>query len=125
MTARGRDRLSFGEDDIDLSAVEQIADRSQVAGIGRALALLGDGVLDGTITLAEGLDLLDAELDRRGTEALLDGRSEDVARPRRHEVAAALNRLRSCASGARERRSSAMPRSLTWRSPQGTIWTRS
>ena len=95
MTARGRDRLSFGEDDIDLSAVEQIADRSQVAGIGRALALLGDGVLDGTITLAEGLDLLDAELDRRGTEALLDGRSEDLARPRRHEVAAALNRLRS------------------------------
>ena len=95
VTARGRDRLSFGEDDIDLSAVEQIADRSQVAGIGRALALLGDGVLDGTITLAEGLDLLDAELDRRGTEALLDGRSEDLARPRRHEVAAALNRLRS------------------------------
>ncbi|GAA4786370.1 ABC-ATPase domain-containing protein [Actinomycetospora chlora] len=95
VTARGRDTLTFGEDDIDLSAVEQITDRSQVAGIGRALALLGDGVLDGTITLAEGLDLLDAELDRRGLDALLDGRPEDVARPRRHEVAAALNRLRS------------------------------
>jgi predicted ABC-class ATPase len=95
VTARGRDRLTFGDDDIDLSAVEQIADRSQVAGIGRALALLGDGVLDGTITLSDGLDLLDAELDRRGLEALLDGRSEDIARPRRHEVAAALNRLRS------------------------------
>ncbi|MDD7940099.1 ABC-ATPase domain-containing protein [Actinomycetospora lutea] len=95
VTARGRDTLTFGADDIDLSAVEQITDRSQVAGIGRALALLGDGVLDGTITLAEGLDLLDAELDRGGLEALLDGRSEDLARPRRHEVAAALNRLRS------------------------------
>lgn len=100
VTARGRDRLTFGDDDIDLGAVEQITDRSQVAGIGRALALLGShhehgGVLDGTITLAEGLDLLDAELDRRGLEALLDGRSEDIARPRRHEVAAALNRLRS------------------------------
>ncbi|MDD7967868.1 ABC-ATPase domain-containing protein [Actinomycetospora lemnae] len=95
ISARGRDRLTFGEDDIDLTAVEQITDRSQVAGIGRALALLGDGVLDGTITLAEGLDLLDAELDRRGLDALLDGRSEDIARPRRHEVAAALNRLRS------------------------------
>ncbi|MEJ2864260.1 ABC-ATPase domain-containing protein [Actinomycetospora flava] len=98
VTARGRDTLTFGEDDIDLSAVEQITDRSQVAGIGRALALLGDGVLDGTITLAEGLDLLDAELDRQGLGALLDGRpgdSADIARPRRHEVAAALNRLRS------------------------------
>jgi predicted ABC-class ATPase len=95
VTARGRDRLTFGEDDIDLTAVEQITDRSQVAGIGRALALLGDGVLDGTVTLAEGLDLLDAELDRQGLRALLDGRAEDIARPRRHEVAAALNRLRS------------------------------
>jgi predicted ABC-class ATPase len=100
ITARGRDRLTFGDDDIDLGAVEQITDRAQVAGIGRALALLGShdeygGVLDGTITLAEGLDLLDAELDRRGLEALLEGRSEDIARPRRHEVAAALNRLRS------------------------------
>lgn len=95
VTARGRDTLTFGEDDIDLSAVEQITDRSQVAGIGRALALLGDGVLDGTVTLGEGLDLLDAELDRAGLGALLDGRSEDIARPRRHEVAAALNRLRS------------------------------
>ena len=66
-----------------------------MAGIGRALALLGDGVLDGTITLAEGLALLDAELEREGTRALLGGRSEDVALPRRHEVAAALNRLRS------------------------------
>jgi predicted ABC-class ATPase len=95
VTARGRDTLTFGEDDIDLAAVEQITDRAQVAGIGRALALLGDHVLDGTITLAAGLDLLDAELDRRGVAALLDGRSEDLARPRRHEVAAALNRLRS------------------------------
>jgi predicted ABC-class ATPase len=95
VAARGVDRLTFGEDDIDLSAVEQIVDRSQVAGIGRALALLGGGVLDGTVTLAAGLDLLDAELEREGVGALLDGRSEDVALPRRHEVAAALNRLRS------------------------------
>jgi predicted ABC-class ATPase len=97
VTARGVDTLTFGEDDVDLSAVEQIVDRSQVTGIGRALALLGEGVLDGTIPLGEGLDLLDAEIARRGVDALLGGARDatDLALPRRHEVAAALNRLRS------------------------------
>ncbi len=97
VTARGVDTLTFGEDDVDLSAVEQIVDRSQVTGIGRALALLGEGVLDGTIPLGEGLDLLDAELARTGVDALLGGGRDatDLAVPRRHEVAAALNRLRT------------------------------
>jgi predicted ABC-class ATPase len=97
VTARGVDTLTFGEEDVDLAAVEQIVDRSQVAGIGRALALLGEGVLDGTIPLGEGLDLLDAELDRTGVDALLGGPRDatDLVVPRRHEVAAALNRLRT------------------------------
>lgn len=97
VTARGIDTLTFGEDDVDLSAVEQIVDRSQVTGIGRALALLGEGVLDGTIPLGEGLDLFDAELARAGVDALLGGGRDatDLALPRRHEVAAALNRLRT------------------------------
>lgn len=97
VTARGVDTLTFGEDDVDLSAVEQIVDRSQVTGIGRALALLGEGVLDGTIPLGDGLDLLDAELGRAGVDALLGGGRDatDLAVPRRHEVAAALNRLRT------------------------------
>lgn len=97
VTARGVDTLTFGEDDVDLAAVEQIVDRSQVAGIGRAIALMGEGVLDGTIPLDEGLDLLDAEFARRGLDALLSGARDatDLAVPRRHEVAAALNRLRS------------------------------
>ncbi len=97
VTARGVDTLTFGEEDVDLSAVEQIVDRSQVTGIGRALALLGEGVLDGTIPLGEGLDLLDAELAREGVDALLGGGRDatDLAVPRRHEVAAALNRLRT------------------------------
>lgn len=97
VTARGLDTLTFGEDEVDLDAVEQIVDRSQVTGIGRALALLGGGVLDGTIPLGEGLDLLDAQIAREGIDALREGSRDatDLALPRRHEVAAALNRLRS------------------------------
>ena len=68
-----------------------------MTGIGRALALLGNGVLDGTIPLGEGLDLLDAQIAREGIDALREGARDatDLALPRRHEVAAALNRLRS------------------------------
>ncbi|WP_338054279.1 ABC-ATPase domain-containing protein [Streptomyces spiramenti] len=93
--ARGADTLSYGEDDIDLRAVAQIADGRQVAGVGLALQeLLRGGHVDGRRTLAEALDRLE-EHGGLTTEALLAVRDEEFAVPRRHEVAAALNRLRS------------------------------
>ncbi|MBA0052089.1 ATPase [Streptomyces sp. AJS327] len=101
--ARGEDGLSFGDHEVDLRAVEQLADPRQVTGVGLALELLvRHGHLDGRRTLAEALDLLDAELaGGRGVDALLAVRDEDFALPRRFETAAALNRLR----GLRVRRS--------------------
>ncbi|MBC3191992.1 ABC-ATPase domain-containing protein [Pseudonocardia sp. C8] len=91
VTARGRGRLTFGGDDVDLSAVSQLADPSQTTGVGLALAHLA---LDG-VTLAEALDRLDADVARGGAAAIAHGSLADFAVPRRHEVAAALNRLRS------------------------------
>lgn len=93
--SRGEDALTFGEHEVDLRSVEQIADAHQVAGIGLALDLLvRKGYVDGTRTLAEALDLLDADLADAGAEALLAVRDEDFAVPRRFETAAALNRVR-------------------------------
>ncbi|RAJ55719.1 putative ABC-class ATPase [Streptomyces sp. Amel2xB2] len=93
--SRGEDALTFGEHEVDLRSVEQIADARQVAGIGLALELMvRSGHVDGDRTLAEALDLLDAELAAGGAEALLAVRDEDFAVPRRFETAAALNRLR-------------------------------
>lgn len=94
--ARGEDVLSFGEHDVDLRAVEQIADPRQVTGVGLALELLvRRGCADGARTLAEALDLLEEALAERGaTAALLAVRDEDFAVPRRFETAAALNRVR-------------------------------
>ncbi|MBN9733897.1 MULTISPECIES: ATPase [unclassified Pseudonocardia] len=91
ITARGRGRLTFGGDDIDLSAVSQLADPSQTTGVGLALAHLD---LDG-VTLAEALDRLEADLERGGAVAIAHGSLSDFAVPRRHEVAAAVNRLRA------------------------------
>jgi predicted ABC-class ATPase len=96
ITARGRERLSFGGDEIDLSAVEQIADTSQVTGIGLALShLVEGGRLDGRRTLAEALAALRDDLAESGAEAIAHGYAGDFAVPRLLEVAAALNRLRS------------------------------
>ena len=96
VTARGRARLTFGADDIDLSAVVQLADPSQVTGIGLALAhAVRTDLLDGRRTVAEVLDGLDRDIASEGLECLAHGALSDYALPRRHEVAAALNRLRS------------------------------
>jgi predicted ABC-class ATPase len=101
IAARGRDALEFGVERIDLRAVEQIVDASQVRAIGFALELARRRLIDGKTPLAEVLDALDALLDERGLDAL-DPLSEraprhpgDLARPRRYEIAAALARLRS------------------------------
>lgn len=96
VTARGTARLSFGGDDIDLSAVAQLADPSQVTGVGLALAHAArTGLLDGKRTVAEVLDGLDRDVVEDGLASLAHGALSDFALPRRHEIAAALNRLRS------------------------------
>lgn len=94
ISRRGDDALAFGDDTIDLRALEQIVDPSQITGIGLALDELNRH-LDGRTPLRDALDILDATLAADGVHALADGYAGDYAVPRRHEVAAALNRLRS------------------------------
>lgn len=96
MQARGTGALRFGEATIDLSALEQLVDPSQTAGVGMALRRLVDhGWMDGSVVLAEALDALDEALGAEGVDALTDGYPGDLAVPRRLEVAAALGRLRT------------------------------
>ena len=94
MRPRGVEALTFGDETIDLSAVEQLVDPSQVVGVGLALAHLADASEE-RATLAESLNALDRDLAARGLEALGEDYAGDYALPRRFEVAAALNRLRS------------------------------
>ena len=102
-----RDRIRYGEETIDLRDVEQLVDWSQTRAVGLAIHLatrrfIGEGhslsgVLDALEALFDeaGLDVLDpfhtADEGRRG-ESRHPGR---LARPRRFEIAAAINRLRS------------------------------
>jgi predicted ABC-class ATPase len=98
--AKALDQILFGTHMIDLRGVEQLVDFSQTRAVGLAIHLAARHFMDGKQPLKEILDQLDAYLDANGLD-LLDPfhRSErhpgSFARPRKHEIAAAINRLRA------------------------------
>ena len=99
------DVINYGETTIDLRCVEQLVDCSQTRAIGYALYLASQRFMNRDATLSEVLDRVDELLECEGLDALREGRSQrserdfshpgNFARPRRHEIAAALNRLRT------------------------------
>jgi predicted ABC-class ATPase len=98
--ANDLDRIRFGSDDIDLRHVEQLVDRSQTRAVGFAVHLAAKRFMDGEATLCQVVDRLEEFFDREGLDALdpfhRPGRHPgNFARPRRFEIAAAINRLRS------------------------------
>jgi predicted ABC-class ATPase len=96
--ARGTEELGFGDEQIDLRQVEQLVDPSQTRGIAEVLVHAGKhGIIDGKRSISEILDEVDSLLNESPIDVLsnLQGHPGDFARPRRYEVGAALNRLRS------------------------------
>jgi len=90
--SRGLRELTLGEQTIDLVAVEQLVDDSQVRAIGALLERAGR-VADGERTLRELVEALVAIVDEGGLIAASD--RPELARPRGLELGAAINRLRS------------------------------
>ncbi|MDR7402525.1 MAG: ABC-ATPase domain-containing protein [Armatimonadota bacterium] len=92
-----RRAIPLGPHTVDLSAVEQLVDPAQARAIAAALVFAADrGLADGARTIREILGLIEMEIARAGLEVLVpDGPAGDLALPRRHELAAALNRLRT------------------------------
>ena len=87
--------LRFGRDKIDLSSVEQLADVDQTRTIGRILYYAKTRYMEEVRPIREILDALDQDLSSEGLETLTRTLQGDLARPRRYEIAAALNRLPS------------------------------
>lgn len=87
----------LGRDILDLSRVEQLVDPAQARAIAAALIFAADrGLADGMRTLREVLGLVEMDVVQHGLEVLAPGGVPgDLALPRRHELAAALNRLRT------------------------------
>jgi hypothetical protein len=87
--------IEFGQEEIDVSLLYQLVDAAQCRMIGDLLLRLARGLCDGRRDLPRILAALDAGLEAHGLDSLAQAGFGDRARPRRFEVAAALNRLRS------------------------------
>ncbi len=93
----GRLALRLGNQTVDLSRLSQFAEVPQIRAVGYLLAWLAehgqelrsDGTVGGL------LSALERAVEEGGLEAFLPARYGDLAAPRRFEVAAALNRLRT------------------------------
>ena len=87
------DYVQFGRSIIDLSEIKQIAGVDQARAIGFVLYYAKLRFMDEGYPLCEILDLVDRDLSNEGLNTLVRDMRGDLARPRRYEVAAALNRL--------------------------------
>ncbi len=87
--------LVVGTETIDLVAVEQLVSRAQARAIGLALAYLAEELHHEGAPLPEALDRVEVAVAAGGLDALEPWKVGDLAGFRRHELAAALNRLRS------------------------------
>ena len=82
--------------DLDLSSVEQLVEPSQTRAIADAMQLCAKLASDGTLTLDDILQRIEMRLDSGGLDTLREGHHIGTwARPRRFELAAALNRFRA------------------------------
>jgi len=87
--------LLFGQESVDLAAVEQLVSRAQTRAVGQAMVFLARYVLTGQMELSRALDAVAAAVLEGGLDALDDRRVGDLASFRRYELAAAVNRLRT------------------------------
>lgn len=85
--------LIFGRDTIDLRGVTQLADAHQTLTIGLLIYYAKLRFLDENRTVAQLLDDMDALLAEEGLDGIGRDIRGDLARPRRFEIAAVLNRL--------------------------------
>jgi predicted ABC-class ATPase len=85
--------IQFGRSVIEMDSVPQIADESQTLTIGLLLYYAKLRYMQEGYPLREMLDMIDRDLSTEGLAAVSSELRGDLARPRRYELAAALNRL--------------------------------
>ncbi len=92
---RGIDTLLYGEHEIDLGKVEQLVDIGQTRAIGLIIHTYAKHYLEKSSNLVDGLRMALKEVEEQGLDILHPWKSGELALPRLHEVAAAINRIRA------------------------------
>jgi predicted ABC-class ATPase len=70
----GKHEVRFGDHEINLHALHQIADKSQTRAIGDAIIAARNNYMDGSTTLSVLLDKLQEKINKEGLDALNPGR---------------------------------------------------
>jgi predicted ABC-class ATPase len=87
--------ISYGDTELDLSALEQLVTKSQTMAISNALQRLPSLALHKHKTLPESLLVLEKIMNEQGLDALTPSQFHGgMSKPRRFELAGAVNRLR-------------------------------
>ena len=94
LTAKGVNTIAFGEEEIDLNAVEQIVDVGQLKAISLAI-VYAKIYFQKQLTLAEALTKISSDISQSGLDAITSLPQGDLAIFRTIELAAAIDRLRS------------------------------
>ena len=98
INVRSRSIISFGRSEIDLSCVEQLVDIAQTRAVADAIYRISRRCAAGPLPLKEVLRQLELDMDKDGLDILSPFRGQVFgwyALPRRFEVAAAVNRMRT------------------------------
>jgi predicted ABC-class ATPase len=95
LKSRGTNLISLGEEEIDLSAIEQIIDPGQLKAIALAIVYARNKYLAQQLTISQILNLVSQDIDQYGLDVISEYSQGDLAQFRTQELAAALNRLRS------------------------------
>lgn len=94
--AMGKNELLLAKNSVELRYMEQLNDEEQTMALGFILKQLQLNLFDGRKTLVQAVDMLEGQLDKGGLESLF-GRGEvsaSLARPRRQEIFACVDRYR-------------------------------
>lgn len=95
LKVREGDELVFGSEAVDVSAVEQLVDPTQLRAIGMAIAYLQEHYLNGQHSLNEIIDWVMQDIASSGWDAIAPFQQGDLAAFRPLDLAAVLNRMRS------------------------------
>lgn len=93
--SRGHRTIQYGREDIDLTAVAQLVDPAQTEALAKALDRLAEQA-DGERDIPALVAAIVKRLDAEGLDVLSSrpGHPGHLARPRTHEIHAAINRYR-------------------------------
>lgn len=98
INAKDIDDIRFGWEDIDLTYVEQLVDISQTRAIGDIINYAREHYMDGETALKEIIERIVNDISQKGLDVIspfYEQHPGEYALPRKYEIAAAINRLRT------------------------------